>query len=281
MRVLVVGSRSFVGQRVAARLRAAHAVETAGRDSGADLALELGGLARLPAPGERQYDAIVHCAASFEPATPAGLLRNELVNAAGALEVGELAARSGCGRVVLLSTVSVFDEHDGRLADSYALSKRHGQENLELLCRARGIALCTLCPGGIYDERGEGRRHQPLLYHIVDCARRGQDFELHGKADPVRNFLHVDDLAPVVEAALVLGLEGTFPVLHPESHRVQQVAELAFRVFDRGGRVVRAEHKPDLRTVHFPPGGEIFARIGRPPLIDLARGLALMRDALA
>jgi nucleoside-diphosphate-sugar epimerase len=280
--VLVVGSRSFVGKRVAERLRAAqHSVETAGRDPGADLALELGGPARLPAPGERRYDAIVHCAASFEPATPAGLLRNELVNALGALEVGELAARSGCRQVLLLSTVSVFDEHGGRLADSYALSKRHGQENLELLCRARGLALCTLCPGGIYDERGEGRRHQPLLYHIVDCARRGQDFELHGKADPVRNFLHVDDLAAVVEAALSRGLDGTFPVLHPESHRVQQVAELAFRVFGRGGRVVRAEHKPDLRTVQFPPAGEVFGRIGRTPQIDLAKGLALMRDALA
>ena len=174
------------------------------------------------------------------------------MNSAGALEVGELAARSGCGRVVLLSTVSVFDEHDGRLADSYALSKRHGQENLELLCRARGIALCTLCPGGIYDERGEGRRHQPLLYHIVDCASRGQDFELHGKADPVRNFLHVDDLAAVVRRRS--SRPGrTFPVLHPESHRVQQVAELAFSVFARGGRVVRAEDKPDLRTVRFPP----------------------------
>jgi nucleoside-diphosphate-sugar epimerase len=277
--VLVVGSRSFVGRRVAERLRPAHEVETAGRDDGATLRLELGGSARLPARDELRYDALVHCAASFEPPTPAGLLRNELVNAVGALEVGELAARSGCRQVVLLSTVSVFDAHDGRLADSYALSKRHGQENLELACRAAGVALCTLCPGGIYDERGEGRRHQPLLYHIVDCARRGADFELHGKADPLRNFLHVDDLAALVEAALGLGLSGTFPVLHPESHRVGEVAELAFRVFGRGGRVVRAEDEPDLRTVHFPEGGEIYARTGRHPLIDLARGLALMRDA--
>jgi nucleoside-diphosphate-sugar epimerase len=277
--VLVVGSRSFVGRRVAERLRPAHEVETAGRDEGATLRLELGGAARLPAPDERRYDALVHCAASFEPATPGGQLRNELVNAVGALEVGDLAARTGCRQVVLLSTVSVFDEHDGRLADSYALSKRHGQENLELACRAAGVALCTLCPGGIYDERGEGRRHQPLLYHIVDCARRGADFELHGKADPLRNFLHVDDLAALVEAALGLGLSGTFPVLHPESHRVGEVAELAFRVFGRGGRVVRAEDEPDLRTVRFPEGGEIYARTGRHPLIDLARGLALMRDA--
>ena len=280
MRVLVVGSRSFIGRHVAERLRASHDVETAGRDTGADLRLELGAPAALPAAGARRYDAIVHCAASFEPGTPAGMLRNELVNAVGALEVGELASRTGCRQLVLLSTVSVFDDLQGGPGDSYALSKRHGQENLELLCRATGIALCALCPGGVYDERGEGRRHQPLLYHIVDRARRGEDFELYGKADPLRNFLHVDDLASVVEAALLTELTGTFPVLHPSFHRVQEVAELAFRVFGRGGRVVRAEDKPDLRELRFPPAGEVFARIGRFPLIDLARGLALLKDQL-
>ena len=96
MRVLVVGSRSFVGRRVAERLRAAHSVETAGRDAGAELRLALGEPARLPASGERRYDAVVHCAASFEPDTPAGMISNALVNAVGALEVGELAVRTGC-----------------------------------------------------------------------------------------------------------------------------------------------------------------------------------------
>jgi nucleoside-diphosphate-sugar epimerase len=280
VRVLVIGSRSFIGRRVAERLRVAHSVLTAGRDPGADLHLELGGSAALPAPGAWDCDAIVHCAASFEPSTPAGMLRNELVNAVGAIEVGELATRAGCRRLVLLSTASVFDAHEGRLVESYALSKRHGQDNLELVCGAAGIALATLCPGAVYDERGEGRRHQPLLYHIVDCARRGQDFELHGKADPLRNYLHVEDLVSVVEASLSHDVTGTFPVLHPHFHRVQEVAELAFRVFGRGGRVVRAEDKPDLRGLRFPTGADIFARIGRAPLIDLAAGLALMRDQL-
>lgn len=280
MRVLVVGSRSFVGRRVAERLRAAHAVETAGRDPGADLRLELGGPAQLPPAGERRYDAIVHCAASFEPDSPAGRRANELVNAIGALEVAELAERTGCRQLVLLSSVSVYDEQEGgRLRDSYALSKRHGQENLELACAAAGIALTTLCPGGIYDERGEGRRHQPLLYHVVDCARRGQDFELYGKADPLRNFLHVADVAAVVEAVLARGLAGTFPLLHPQSHRVGELAELAFRVFGRGGRVVRAEHRPDLREIRWPPHGDLFARLERSPRIDLEHGLTLLRDA--
>jgi nucleoside-diphosphate-sugar epimerase len=279
--VLVVGSRSFIGRRVAERLRAAHSVALAGRDASADLRLELGGGAAQPAGGELGFDAIVHCAASFEPTTPAGMLRNEQVNALGALEVAELASRTGCRQLVFLSSVSVFDEHEGRLRDSYALSKRHAQDNLELACASSGTALCTLCPGAVYDERGEGRRHQPLLYHIVDCARGGRDFVLHGSADPQRNFLHVSDLAAVVEATLRLGLAGTFPVLHPRSHRIQEVAELAFRVFGRGGRVVRAPDKPDLREVRFPAhAAAIFARLGSPPRVDLPGGLALMRDQL-
>jgi hypothetical protein len=61
---------------------------------------------------------------------------------------------------------------------------------------------------------------------------------------------------------------------------VREIAELAFGVFGRGGRVVRAQDKPDLREYHFPAGGDIFAKTGRPALIDLPRGLTLMRDQL-
>jgi nucleoside-diphosphate-sugar epimerase len=256
--VLVIGSRSFVGRRVAERLRAAHTVETAGRDAGADLQLELGGSAVFPPPGERSYDAIVHCAASFEPSTPGGMLRNELVNAVGALEVGELATRTGCRRLVLLSTVSVFDEHEGRCTTPTRSQAARPEPRSPV--RTAGIALCTLCPGGVYDERGEGRRHQPLLYHIVDCARRGQDFELHGKADPLRNFLHVDDLASVVEATLRFGFTGTFPALHPHFHRVQEIAELAFRVFGAAA----GSRRTSRTSGGFASPATIFTRIGRP-----------------
>jgi nucleoside-diphosphate-sugar epimerase len=94
----------------------------------------------------------------------------------------------------------------------------------------------------------------------------------------LRNFVHVEDLASVVEAVLRHGLTGTFPVLHPESHRVRAVAELAFRVFGRGGRVMQVVDKPDLREVYFPSGGDIYRRTGLSPGIDLAKGLRLMRD---
>ncbi len=278
MDVLIVGSRSFIARRIRQRLQGAHDVRLAGRDPSADVHLDLES-PDLPVEGLR-CEVLIHCAASFEGNTQRGMVQNELVNAVGALRVAGLASQAGCRQIIHLSSTSAFDETGGRLRDSYALSKRHGQENLELHCDHAGIPLCTLCPSGVYDEVGEGRRHQPLLYRIVDCARRGEDFSLHGGTDPARNYLFVDDLAATVEGALQNKLAGTFPVLFPRDYRVREIAELAFRVFGRGGRVIPRPDLPDIREVNYPRSLEIYQRLGRSPQVDLERGFTLMNDLI-
>ncbi|HEX8111337.1 MAG TPA: NAD(P)-dependent oxidoreductase [Kofleriaceae bacterium] len=277
MRVLIIGNRSFIALRLRERLGKEHEVLLAGRTGDADVQFDLTATGAPPREVPR-CDAIIHCAASFEPNTPDGILRNELVNGVGALRVAELATRIACGRIVHLSTVSVFNDDHGRLRDSYALSKRHGQDNLQLVCDAAGIELCTLCPTAIYDERGAGRHHQPLLYRIVDCARRGEDFPLYGSADPARNYLHVRDLAELVAGVMRAGVSGTFPVVFPRDYRITEIAELAFAVFGTTGRIVRRPDMPDIPVVRYPRSRELFDRLGWVPALDLEAGFRLLRD---
>ncbi len=284
MRVLIVGGRSFIGRRIFERLSVGNQVTRAGRGgrgAGVDLHLDLA----APGPigvehGLDAFDAIVHCAGSFGGNDPDGSLENELVNAEGAQKVGHLAARTHCRVVINVSTISMFADGGGMPVDSYGLSKRHGQHNLEQVCDAAGIRLCCLCPGGVYDERGEGRVHQPLFYRILECARRGEDFPLYGRADPLRNFIFVEELVTIVERALAGEVAGTYAVLFPTDYRVREIAELAFQIFGRGGRVVAREEMPDLRAIYLPHDGEIYRLLGFRPTIDLKAGLRLVRDHL-
>ena len=276
-RILIIGGSSMVGQRLCARLGKAYSVATTRRDSSANVSFDLMRDTE-PANGQ-QFDVVVHCAASFGGNDAKGMVENELTNSVGALRVGTFAARAGCKHLVYLSSISIYDHPDNGYFGSYGLSKRHGQENLALMCRELGIRFTSLLPPQLYDERGAARKHQPLFYRIVDCARNGVDVTLYGKSDALRNFLFVEDLAAIVERVIVGKVSGVFPCVHPESHTLSGIARIAFDVFGKGGKVVFQAEKPDIPGVYIPELGELYSLLGYLPETGLRAGMEKIRDA--
>ena len=196
------------------------------------------------------------------------------MNSIGCLRMAELALATRCRHVVYLSTISTYEHPDNQCFGSYGLSKRHGQENLAFACRHSGIGLTTLLPSQLYDELGEARRHQPLLYHVLDCARDGKAVTLYGKKDPYRNFLFVEDLVSIIEQVVLQGLTGNFDCVHPKSYRISEVAQIAFDIFGKGGSVQFDGTKSDLPTLHIPAAGELYDRISYTPQTDLRSALS-------
>ncbi|MDR3636047.1 MAG: NAD(P)-dependent oxidoreductase [Isosphaeraceae bacterium] len=280
MRVLIVGGTSMVGRRLRAQLAPTSAVSTAGRGGGSDLEFDLAATGPVPDPGTA-CDALVHCAASFGGETPEGRARNELVNALGAFRVAELAAAANCRHVVYLSSLSGDDHPSNGYFGSYGLSKRHGSENLALACSSAGIAFTSLVLTQVYDEHGEARKHQPLFYHIVDRASRGEDVVLFGRSDAVRNYLFVGDVATIIARVIAGQVAGTFPCTAPVSYRLSEVATMAFEVFDRGGQVRFDPSRPDIPTVYLPDDRRLDEAIGYRPATELREGLARIRDSRA
>lgn len=276
-RVLIIGSSSMIGQRLCARLGTAYVVTTAGRDSLADISFDLTADTK-PTDGQ-QFDVVVHCAASFGGGDAQGMIENELINSVGSLRVGAFAARTGCKHLVYLSSIFSYDKPENGYFGSYGLSKRHGQENLALLCREAGMQFTSLLPSQVYDEYGAARNHQPLFYRIVDCARSGGDVKLYGKNDALRNFLFVEDLAAILERVIVRQVHGVFPCVHPESHRLSEIARIAFGVFGKGGRVIFQPDKPDIPGVYIPEPGELYTLLGYSPETSLHAGMEKIRDA--
>ena len=277
MRVLIVGSRSMVGKRLQHRLGPRFSVKTAGRGDAADLTFDLA-VPFVPPADAGTFDVVIHCAGAFGGNTLDEAVRNETINAVGSLRVAELAHGVRCQHLISVNSISIYDHPENQYFGSYGLSKKHGHENLLWGCEQFGIGYTSLLVSQIYDEYGEARRHQPLLYHIVDCARSGAEVVLFGRVSPRRNFIFIEDVAAVVQGVIEQSVLGTFAVLASESPTLVEVAETAFRVFGTLPRIKRLTDKPDPQTIHLPDDRRIYDRLGWHAATTLESGLALVRD---
>ena len=237
----------MVGRRLQRRLGQSCDVSMAGRDESADVHVDLAD-PFVPSPEAGPFEVVIHCAAAFGGNSLDQAVGNENVNAVGSLRVLQLAQAVQCRHLISVGTISMLDHPDNQYFGSYGLSKKHGHENLQWGCHELGIGYTALLPSQLYDEYGEARRHQPLLYRIVDCARAGAEVELFGRTSPRRNFLFVEDLAAIVQGVVEQSVLGTYPVLASESPTLVEVAETAFRVFGTSPRIRRLTERPDPPT---------------------------------
>jgi len=277
MTVAVSGSGSMIGKRLVRRLEPTCTILSVGRGAGSNITMDLEScVSALPAA--RTTDVVVHCAASFGGKGIEELIANEMVNAVGCLRIAQLAAAMRCRHLVNVS--SVFELPENAHKNSYGLSKRHGQENLELACGELGIDLTTLLVTHVYDDLGEARKHQPMFYRIIDCARDGRVFSFFGENDPLRNFLFVEDLVSVIERVIRDRITGGYAVVHPVSYRISQIVDMAFEAFGSNPSVVRCPDKPNIPTVWYPADTTLYGLINYCPETDLRTGIELVRDRM-
>jgi nucleoside-diphosphate-sugar epimerase len=200
MRVFVTGAQGFIGQALARRF-AQRGAEVRGVDLRAtpDGAVVAGDIAR---PGAWQdhaagCDLVLHTAAivSMRGSDPEAVWR---VNALGTRHVLDAAARGGAGRVVHLSSVTVFGFAfpDG-VDEAYPthpngvpyVDTKVASEALVLRAHAAGDVPCTIVrPGDVY-----GPRSRPWTILPVEEIRRRR-FALPAGGRGVFSPVYIDNL---------------------------------------------------------------------------------------
>lgn len=139
-KVLVIGNTSKLGKRLASRLARAYEIYTAGRNSEADVFLDLAtGKCELPPVPE--INVILHCASSFGDNSLEGATKNEIINGVGVYHVARLARNTGCTHLIYISTIFAYRHPENDYFFSYGLSKAHGEENLKIYCETGGITV--------------------------------------------------------------------------------------------------------------------------------------------
>ncbi|MFH0020742.1 NAD-dependent epimerase/dehydratase family protein [Pseudomonas fluorescens] len=279
MKVLIIGSTSVIGRSLATRLLLEQMdVKLAGRRN-ADITLDLSAWADRPS-AEEDFDVVVHTAADFGGACDEDFIRTELVNSVGTLSACSLASRVNAKHFVLISSIfSTYSSSDPYYG-IYALSKRHSEEVAQFYCQERNIPLTVLRPSQVYDDAGNCRTHQELLYLMADKAQRAEPITLFGSNDATRNYLHIGDLSEIIKRVIQTRQTGIYACANPQSTRLSEMASAAYRAFgtqDRG-TVVYLREKADLLDLPRCTEFELYSKIGYRPQIAIADGYARIKD---
>jgi nucleoside-diphosphate-sugar epimerase len=272
MKLLLAGGNATLARALILVLAPFAEVITAGRN-GCDVALDLSWPAErfdLPAG----LDAVIHLCASFGGQDFEAMLAAEDVNVLGALKLAHACKRAGVGQLVQISSIFAGLCEDSPFFNVYALSKRHAEELTRLYCRSAALPLAIVRPAQMYGEGESHRRHQPILYSMLDRAQRGDEIVLYGSRDAQRNFIHVDDVAEVIARVVQQRLEGLYTCASLANVRFSEMAAAAVAAFESCSAIRFDVTKPDIADNAFAADESLYRRIGYFPTISMAKGLA-------
>lgn len=270
MKVLLVGGNSSLARCLRPVLAGFAEVVTAGR-SNCDLELDLAEEVSIP----NGFDAVVNAAAHLGGSTPAALTTAEETNVLGLLRLGRACAGAGVGHLVQVSSIFATLPQSSPFHNAYALSKRHGDEALQLQARMQDLPLTIVRPSQFYGVGEQYRRNQPFLFTLMDKAQAGQDIELWGQRDAWRNFIHVQDVADMLARVIFTRTLGVFTCSHPQDLSFSQIAQAAVDAFDSGSSIRFLPDKPDTADNIFPFDDGLYRALGHAPQITIALGMQM------
>lgn len=272
MKILLVGGHASVAQALKPLLLSFAEVITAGRRD-CDLSLDLAWLAeRFTIPAG--VDVVINLAAHFGGHAVADLLAAEEVNALGSLKLAAASMEAEARHFIQISSIFAGLHEDSPFYNVYALSKRHAEDLLRLYAHQTGLKLTILRPSQIYGEGEAFRRHQPVLYALLDQALRGDEIVLKGRNDAARNFIHVEDVAEVIARVVRLGLAGRYDCASLSNVRFSEIAAAAVAAAGSNSMVRFDAAQPDIPDNAFEADETLYRLIDYYPRISLPQGLA-------
>lgn len=271
MKILLVGASAVLATSLVPYLRQYAEVVTAGRGN-ATVAIDLGDpYERMVVPSG--FDVLINLAAFMGSKTPQDMVRAQEINVLGPLRLARAAAEAGIGKFVQISSIYATLPPSSPFFSAYALTKRQGDEALNGLCSALDLPLLCLRPSPLYGNDMAFRKNQPFLYDMIDRAQHHKDITLYGSHDAVRNFLHADDLARTLMAALQCNVRGIYACTHPSNVRFSEMAGAAIAAFASRSQVVRLSDKPDVPDNGFHYDDALAQACGVTPEISIEEGM--------
>jgi UDP-glucose 4-epimerase len=191
MKILITGSRGFVGTHLVKRLQKKHEIVSYDLKDGEDVADKIKLSKKM-----KGCDVAIHLAAlvsvseSWEK--PYDYLHN---NGIGTFNLINEAINAGVKRVIYFSSAAVY----GNPLTPYAASKLWGENICEVYKNTTEIL--TLRPFNIYGP-GQNLSYGYVIHNFIEGIKKEGKITIYGNGYQTRDFISIDDVCDVVEKML-------------------------------------------------------------------------------
>lgn len=275
--IVFMGGNSAMATYAVPPLRSSgHSVVTMGRKD-CDIHWDaLGNTCNIP---EGTNTAIL-VAAGFLESTPAEILNTQRINSTGVLNACMTASEAGVKYFIYISSAYTTLPADHPYYNLYTITKRHGEELAQYICKKNRMALCIIRPAPLYDHAGLLKKHNAAPYYFADLAEQNKDITLFGKKNAQRNYLHIDDFTKILQKSVDAQPEGVFSVVCPWQTSLREMAENAISAFGSSSAVKIDETKPDVPDVVLATDEDMNLDeiLGLAPTIDMKQGMVAMAE---
>ncbi len=157
--------------------------------------------------------------------------------------------------------------------NSYSLSKKHTEEVAELCCSKNSLPLTILKPSQFYSTDDSYQKHQPFFHTIIDKVANGEDINLYGSNDPLRNYLHIDDFSHIVSLVVRNRLEGNYSCTYPEDTSYKKIINAAINAFSSSSKLNIFTDKADIHDNVCFIDTSLYSKIAFSPKISIEEGM--------
>lgn len=267
MKIAVVGKNSSLANYLIPELSIKNEIIVFGRDN-FDLRDDINSI-NIP----NEIDVLIHIAAAFSEKTDKELIETVEINSIGTLKICIAAKKAKVKHLIIISSLSAVLNKNSPYYTIYSISKKHSEDLAVYYCNINNIPLTILRPSQIYDSASYFRKHQPLIYLIMDRAEKGEDIEIYGNNDALRNYIYVDDFLQIIIKTIEKKVYGIFSCTYTSDIRIGEIAKIAQMNFKKGGRISFLREKENIVDNVFQKNNELYEIIDYYPRFDLSDGI--------
>jgi len=270
MKILLIGSNAALSESLIPILSDKYDVVKSARRN-ADFCIDLEKDVNIP----EGIDVIVNVAAYFDTDT-INVIKSYEINTIGVLKLCLEAKKKKIKHFIQVSSASAYVSSGSPYYTQYAITKRHTDEILKYFCDTNKIPLAIIRPSQIYGDSDSFRKNQPFFYTIIDKAERGDDITIYGSHNPLRNYIHADDVSYSIYEIIKQNTEGVFSCMYPQDTSFVEIAQTAINICHSReicSRIVFLKEQKNIPDNIFEKDSHLYETINRFPQIDLITGI--------
>ncbi len=270
MKVLIIGGKSSLGLELKLFLKSNYQVFTAGR-SECDIYLDLS--ENCDSEIDFKCDVVILTAAVFGGDDLKSYENNITVNVLGTARSIKLANKFGAKHFILISTMSIYSKEISPSYRIYSITKKQSEEIAQFVTHSINMPLTILRPSQLYGENESFKKHQPLLYKIIECAEFNDDITFHGQKNSMRNYLHVEDFNEIIRRVIDQKVIGNYDCVNTKSTTLIETFNAAIKAFKSKSNFTFDNSINDIFDNIFQADLDFYKKIDFLPQIDIINGM--------